>query len=336
MNTYIIAEAGVNHNGNIETAMQMIDAAKNCGCDCIKFQTFHTEALVTKNAKKAEYQIANTQNEDSQYSMLKKLELTFSDFKLLKEHCEELGIDFMSTPFDKESVDLLEQIDVAVYKMSSGDITNKNLLEYVADTHKPIILSTGMCTMDEVHEAVSWIENRNNRKLTLLHCTSNYPTPYDEVNLNAMLTLDQEFSYPVGYSDHTQGILIPVMAASMGAVVIEKHFTLDKNMEGPDHRASLDSLELAEMVTAIRNVEAARGDGIKRPMTSEMSTRNAARKSLILNKALCKNGIIRSEDLDIKRPGNGIAPKYADQIIGKRLLHDLEAEAVLSWEDIEI
>ena len=269
MGVYIIAEAGVNHNGSVELAIEMIDRAKQCGCDCIKFQTFKTENIVTRYAKKANYQVVNTHNEGSQYSMLKELELSFNDFSVIKKYCDEIEIDFMSTPFDMASVDLLEKLGVSVYKISSGDITNKQLLEYVADKKKPMIISTGMCTMDEVKEAVKWIEERGNNQITILHCTSHYPTPYDEVNMNAMQTLNQEFSYNVGYSDHTQGIIIPIMAVCMGATVIEKHFTLDKNMEGPDHRASLDIEELKEMVESIRNVEMAKGNGEKKPSRSE-------------------------------------------------------------------
>lgn len=335
MSAYIIAEAGVNHNGNLDTALHMVESAKECGCDCIKFQTFQTEKLVTKTAKKADYQIQNTRNKGSQFSMLKALELTFDDFYVLKERCDNIGIDFMSTPFDQESVDLLERLAVPVYKMSSGDITNKPLLQYVADKHKPMIISTGMCTMDEVHEAIGWIEQRNNLQITILHCTSNYPTPYNEVNMNAMLTLRQEFSYDVGYSDHTKGIIIPIMAAAMGATVIEKHFTLDKHMEGPDHKASLDIIELKEMVAAIKNIEMAGGDGIKRPTKSEMSTRDVARKSIVLRRAMKKGEILRLEDMDMKRPGNGIPPKYVDIINGKRLVRDVAVEEVLEFKDVD-
>jgi N-acetylneuraminate synthase len=335
MNTYIIAEAGVNHNGSLETALQMVDSAKACGCDCIKFQTFKTERLVTKAAKKADYQILNTKNEDSQFLMLKALELTYDDFFKIKKYCDKIEIDFMSTPFDSESVDLLEKLGISIYKMSSGDITNKILLEYVADKHKPIIISTGMCTMEEVREAVRWIEQRNNRQITMLHCTSNYPAPYDEVNMNAMLTLKQEFKYNVGYSDHTKGIAIPVMAVAMGAAVIEKHFTLDKSMEGPDHKASLDIGELKNMVEAIRNVEAAKGDGIKKPTDSEWNTREIARKSIVIKHDMKKGECLSMEDMDIKRPGTGIPPKYIDMVIGKCLVRDVEAEGILKFEDID-
>lgn len=335
MSVYIIAEAGVNHNGDIATAIKMIDAAKKSGCDCVKFQTFKADALVTKTAKKADYQVANTQNEDSQYTMLKNLELSYEDFFVLKEHCDKVGIDFMSTPFDEQSVDLLEKLGVSVYKMSSGDITNKRLLSYVAEKQKPIILSTGMCTMEEVEEAVSWIEAQKNQQITLLHCTSNYPTPYEDVNMQAMKTLEEKFSYEVGYSDHTKGIIIPIMAVAMGAKVIEKHFTLDKEMEGPDHKASLDVLELCAMVEAIRNIEAAKGDGTKQPAKSELSTREVARKSIILKKALKKGHVLSLEDMDIKRPGTGIAPKYLEELVGKVLTCDMDKEATLHWEEVE-
>lgn len=335
MSAYIIAEAGVNHNGDLDTAFRMIDAVKDCGCDCIKFQTFRTESLVTKNAKKAEYQIENTQNNDSQYEMLKKLELSFEDFKKLKEYCVQCGVDFLSTPFDEESVDLLEELGVTVYKMSSGDITNKPLLQYVARKQKPMIISTGMCTIEEVKEAVAWIEACDNHQITLLHCTSNYPTPYQDVNMNAMATLAKEFSYPVGYSDHTQGIMIPVMATVLGATVIEKHFTLDKNMEGPDHKASLDIEELKEMVRAIRAVESAKGSGEKKPAESELSTREVARKSVVLARAVKAGAALSREDLTVKRPGTGLAPKYLEDLIGKVVIRDFEAEELITFKEVE-
>lgn len=334
MSVYIIAEAGVNHNGNIHTALQMIDAAKACGCDCVKFQTFKTEALVTKTAKKAAYQVENTRNQDSQYNMLKNLELSYDDFAILKEHCDKVEIDFMSTPFDRESVDMLERLGVQAYKLSSGDITNKPLLEYVADKHKPVILSTGMCTMEEVKDAVEWIEAKKNHQITLLHCTSNYPTPYDEVNMKAMLTLKDSFPYAIGYSDHTKGIIMPIMSVAMGATVLEKHFTLDKQMDGPDHKASLDVQELEDMVAAVRNVEAAKGDGIKQPTASEMSTREVARKSVVVNKTLKKGIILEEEDLSVKRPGTGVAPKYIQEFTGKVLLRDIEEDTLINWDDV--
>lgn len=333
--TYIIAEAGVNHNGDINLAYKLIDAAKKCGVDCIKFQTFKTENLVTKTAKKAEYQVENTKNNDSQFAMLKKLELSYDDFKSLKEYCDKIDIEFMSTPFDNDSVDLLEKLNMKTYKISSGDITNKPFLEYVASKNKPIILSTGMCTMDEVQDAVSWIEKAGNKQITLLHCTSNYPTPYSDVNMNAMITLDNAFPYPTGYSDHTKGIIIPIMAVSMGAVVIEKHFTLDKNMEGPDHKASLDVNELREMVKAIRDIESAKGSGEKQPAESELSTREVARKSIVAAREIKKGHVITREDLCLKRPGDGILPKEIDKIIGKTAVTNIDEDMKLTIEMFE-
>ena len=335
MSVYVIAEAGVNHNGNVDTALKMIEMAKECGCDCIKFQTYKTENLVTKTAPKAQYQVQNTKNNDSQFSMLKELELSYSDFFALKKYCDEVGIDFMSTPFDKESVELLEKLDVKSYKISSGDVTNKPLLEYIASKNKPIIVSTGMCTLDEVEEAVDWIEQVGNKSISLLHCTSNYPTPIEEVNMKAMLTLGRKFPYAIGYSDHTKGILIPAMAVAMGAKIIEKHFTLDKNMDGPDHQASLDVTELKEMVGTIRTIELAMGNGVKVPALSELSTRNVARKSIVLKKDMKRGDVITSDDLEIKRPGNGIAPKYMEQLLGKVLKRDIQADELLRYEDME-
>ena len=333
MSTYVIAEAGVNHNGDLDTACRMIDAAKECGCDCVKFQTFKTELLVTKYAAKADYQTVNTGSSESQFEMLKKLELSYDDFGKLKDRCDSLGIDFLSTPFDDESVDMLYELGMKSFKMSSGDITNKPLLEHVAKKGKPVILSTGMCTMDEVEEAVGWIEACGNKDISLLHCTSNYPTPYEDVNMRSMLALKERFPYKVGYSDHTKGIIIPMMAVSMGAEIIEKHFTLDKNMNGPDHKASLEISELKEMVGSIRQIESAFGDGIKRPSGGEISTREVARKSIIVKRRISAGTIITDEDLSIKRPGSGLAPKFLDTIIGKRALKDMEPEYIITPDD---
>ena len=335
MRTYIIAEAGDNHNGDIGLAHRLVEEAKKCGCDCVKFQTFSAESLVTQKAEKANYQKKNTGNNDSQYSMLKKLELKAKDFIELKLHCDDLGIDFLSTPFDVQSVDLLEQIGVAKYKLSSGDITNMPLLKYIARKEKTIILSTGMCVMDEVKEAVNWIEEENNHNIILLHCTSNYPTPFEDVNMRAMLTLKESFSYPVGYSDHTEGIIIPIMAVSMGARVIEKHFTLDKSLEGPDHKASLNIWELRDMVEAIRNIEAAMGDGVKLPVSQELETRIAARKSLVAGHDMMAGHIIEEKDISVKRPGSGIAPKYIKEIIGKKLVKKVMKDELLDWSLLE-
>jgi len=331
MSVYIIAEAGVNHNGDIKIAHQLIDEAHKAGCDCIKFQTFCTDSLVTKTAEKADYQKVNTANDESQYSMLKKLELSQGDFCDLKQHCDELGIDFLSTPFDIESVDLLEDLRVEKYKLSSGDITNMPLIKYVASKKKQIILSTGMCVMEEVREAVGWIEEEDNSNIILLHCTSNYPTPCKDVNMKAMLMLKDSFEYPIGYSDHTQGIIIPIMAVAMGAGLIEKHFTLDRNMDGPDHKASLIPKELREMVDAIRNVEDAMGDGIKQPTVQELNTRKVARKSLVAAKNMPCGHILEPIDVAVKRPGTGIAPKYLYDLIGKKLSRSINKDEMFEW-----
>lgn len=334
MAVYVIAEAGVNHNGSVKNAFKMIDCAKECGCDCIKFQTFKADALVTSNAPKADYQMRNTNGSNNQFEMLKSLELNDREFEELKAHCDEIGIEFMSTPFDIESVDVLEKIGVTRYKISSGDINNKQLLQHVAKTGKSMVVSTGMSTIEEVRKAVDWIEQVGNHQITLLHCTSNYPTSYDEVNMKAMQTLQQKFGYPIGYSDHTKGDLASIVAVAMGATVIEKHFTLDKNMEGPDHKASLNVEELKEMVDDIRAVETIMGNGVKQPMKSELNTRSVARKSVVLAHNIQKGEILKKEDLVLKRPGNGLAPEYLDELIGKVLVRNMRAEEMITWKDV--
>lgn len=335
MRTFIIAEAGVNHNGDISTAKEMIYRAKESGCDCIKFQTFFAENLVTKEAPQADYQTLNTGKKESQYDMLKSLELDEESFEIIKKECEKNDIEFMSTPFDEISVDILERIDIKRYKMSSGDITNKPLLEYVARKGKPMIISTGMSTLQEVKAAVDWIEKCGNTSISILHCTSNYPAPYEEVNMAAMQTMMKAFHYPIGYSDHTKGYEIPIMAVSMGACIIEKHFTLNKSMIGPDHKASLDYTELTEMVAKIRNIEKAFGDGEKKPKLSEMPTREVARKSIVIAKDLKAGDIIKREDLAVKRPGNGLLPSEIDNVIGKRMVHDMRKDDLLLKSDVK-
>ncbi|MEG0978953.1 MAG: N-acetylneuraminate synthase [Oscillospiraceae bacterium] len=335
MSVYIIAEAGVNHNGDLSLAIELVKKAKEAGCDCIKFQTFSADRIVTKQALKAEYQIKNTNSNSSQYDMLKKLELSEMDFIRLIQECEKVNIDFMSSPFDVEDVYMLEKLKMSRFKIPSGEITNKPLLEAVASTNKPIILSTGMCTIEEVEQAVDWIYKKDNKDITLLHCTSNYPTIAQEVNMNAMLTLKEKFGVPIGYSDHTQGIVIPVMAVSMGAQVIEKHFTLDRHMSGPDHMASLEPHELAQMVNEIRIVEKAFGDGIKIPIASEIKTQSLVRKSIVALKDMKKGHTITHNDICCKRPGTGISPSKIEEIIGKRLNKDLCKDNFLSYEDFD-
>lgn len=334
MGVYIIAEAGVNHNGDLNLAKDMVKEAKRAGCDCIKFQTYHTENLVTSDAPKAEYQVQNTGNGKSQYDMLKNLELTPENFYELSLICQKEEIDFMSTPFDLDSVDVLSHLLVKAYKVSSGDLTNKMLLEYIALKDRPIILSTGMATIEEIKEAVAWIENKGNKKISLLHCTSNYPAPFRDVNMKAMVTMAEQFPYPVGYSDHTKGIEISIMAVAMGAQIIEKHFTLSRELKGPDHKASLEPDEMKDLVNAIRNVEIAFGDGIKTLSDSEINTREVARKSLVTAGDFCQGYILKEGDLLVKRPGTGTAPKFVEDFIGKKLKSNLPKDYLITKDDI--
>lgn len=328
--SFIIAEAGVNHNGEVSLAHQLIDVAAESGVDAVKFQTFNPGRLVTKNAAKARYQTENLQDDGlSQFEMLEKLQLPDRAFIELKKHADECGITFLSTPFDFESVDTLESL-VPFYKISSGDCVNLPFLRYIAQKEKPVILSTGMTTLEEVGKAVAVFPK--DFRLTLLHCTSNYPCPFGEVNLNAMLTLKSEFKRPVGYSDHTVGIEIPIAAVALGASVIEKHFTLNRNMEGPDHKASLEPMELKEMVRQIRNVEKGLGDGIKRPQCSELETATVARRSLVFSRSLKEGTAVSAADLEIKRPGTGLSPDLFDQVIGLRLKRDVQGDELVSWD----
>lgn len=334
MSVYIIAEAGVNHNGDCQTARELIKQAKWAGCDCVKFQTFKAERLVTYSAPMADYQIENTHKNDSQYQMLKKLELSQKQFIELKQYADRLNIDFLSTPFDEESAQELEKIGMTRYKISSGDLTNKPLLQKVALYHKPMLISTGMANMTEVDEAVGWIRECGNENIVLLHCTTNYPTPFSEVNMNAMLELEKRYGNSVGYSDHTPGIEISLMAVALGAVVIEKHFTLDKNMYGPDHKASLEPCEMKKMVDSIRNIEAAFGDGIKKPTASEIKIADNARKSLVYARDICAGAILSKEDIICKRPGTGIKPKYMDSYIGKRVNKNCLKDTLVREDDV--
>jgi N,N'-diacetyllegionaminate synthase len=329
---YIIAEVGVNHNGSVELAKRCIDKAAWAGADAVKFQTFRSEKLVTRNALKAEYQVQNTKTTESQLDMLRKLELKFEDFVELQSYCQDKQVDFLSTPFDEESADFLNQIHMDAFKIGSGDANNLPFLRRIDNYGKPVILSTGMSSLEEVQESVAVFHKS---QLALLHCTSDYPAPLDEVNLLAMKTLMDNFGLCTGYSDHTKGVEIPLAAVALGGTIIEKHFTLDNNLLGPDHRASLEPQQFAEMVRAIRNVEQALGDGIKRCMPSEQKTKTAARKSIVLA-AYGKTGTILEErDLVIKRPGTGIEPKYFYEVVGRKLNKDLQADELLSWSDLE-
>ena len=304
----VIAEAGVNHNGNIEIAKKMIDVAKEAGADYVKFQTFIPEKLVSKYAEKAEYQKKNTDSGESQLQMLKKLALTYMDFTDLKKYCEQVGIGFISTPFDLDSINFLNTLDMDFWKIPSGEITNLPYLEAIAKTGRKIIMSTGMSDMKEINEAVAVLEKFGSRDIVLLHCNTQYPTPYEDVNLNAMITIKNATGKMVGYSDHTQGIEIPIAAVAMGAHVIEKHFTLDKCMDGPDHKASLNPIELKEMVSAIRHIEKALGNGEKTITFSESVNRDVVRKSIVAKRDIKQGETLSWDNMTVKRPGNGISP----------------------------
>lgn len=331
---FIIAEIGVNHNGNIEIAKQMIDEAVKAGVDAVKFQSFKSEKLVTKDAPKANYQMKNTGG-GSQFDMLKKLELTLENHIELKKYCDQKNILFMSTPFDFESVDLLEKIGVDVYKVSSGELTNIPLLKYIAKLGKKMIVSTGMANLEEVEAAINAIKSCGNDDIILLQCTSNYPTNYEDVNLNSMITMKELFDLPVGYSDHTIGIEVSIAAVSMGAKVIEKHFTLDKNMDGPDHIASLDTSELKLLVKCIRNVEKSLGSKIKKCNASEENTKLVVRKSIVAKENIKKGEEIGYSNIDFKRPGNGISPADIEMVLGKKAIFNIEKDKIITFNDLE-
>lgn len=328
MGVYIIAEAGVNHNGSFETACKLVDAAKAAGVDCIKFQTFKSENLVSHNAQKADYQ-KNTTGEGSQIDMLKKLELSYNEFLSLKEYCDRSEICFLSTPFDFESIDFLNKIDMPFWKIPSGEITNYPYLAALAKTGKPVVMSTGMCTIDDIDAAVKALLENGTKDIRLLHCNTEYPTPFEDVNLNAMQTIKNRFGCEVGYSDHTKGIEIPIAAVAMGATIIEKHFTLDRNMEGPDHKASLEPHELCAMVSAIRNVEKALGTGIKEPSESEKKNIVIARKSIIAARDIKQGELFTEENLTVKRPGSGISPMRWNEVLGEKAKRDFVEDELI-------
>lgn len=329
MGVFIIAEAGVNHNGNRGLALELVERAHKAGADCVKFQTFQAKALVSVSAKKAAYQERAT-GTGSQMEMLQKLELRNSDFYAIKERCDQLGIEFLSTPFDLYSVDFLEELGVKRWKISSGDVTNLPLLLRIARTGKPVILSTGMCTLREIEDSVAVLRKNGAGELTLLHCTTEYPAPLETVNLRTMETLKQRFCVPVGYSDHTRGIDVPVAATALGACVIEKHFTLSRDMEGPDHGVSLEPDELSAMVKAIRHVEKALGNSMKRPSASEQENMNAVRKSIVAARTILKGEILSEENLTIKRPGDGISPMRWFETVGRPAPRDFREDEPIS------
>lgn len=353
--TYIIAEAGVNHNGSLDLAKQLVDVAKNAGADAVKFQTFKAENLVTRNAQQANYQAKNIGEAISQLEMLKKLELSFVEFIELKEYCDSLQIEFLSTPFDLESVDfLLDDIKMSTVKIPSGELTNSPFIHYIATKRKPMIVSTGMATMDDIHEALSFLAfglampdqpveleqvqsfyQSNEAKLvlkeyvTVLHCTTEYPAPIETINLKAINTLESELQLPIGFSDHSKGIAVPIAATAIGAKVIEKHFTIDRNMPGPDHLASLEPKELEKMVSGIRIIEQSIGTGKKVPTTIELENRQAARKSIVAKVPIAAGDILTEDNLTIKRPGTGMPPISYWSLLGTKAKHSYEMDALI-------
>ncbi len=329
MSVYIIAEAGVNHNGSVDLAHRMIEEAKCAGADCIKFQTFISENLVSRNAQKAEYQKQNTGSDESQLQMLKKLELPFSDFVELKQHCDEIGIDFLSTPFDFESITFLDSMNIPFWKIPSGEVTNFPYLRALAKTGKDIVMSTGMCDMSEIENALLVLRNYGAKNITLMHCNTEYPTPYQDVNLMAMDAMRDHFQMDIGFSDHTMGIEVPIAAVARGAIIIEKHFTLDNSMDGPDHIASLNPADLKRMVTAIRNIERALGKKEKSVTSSEAKNRNVARKSIVAKRTILKGETFTEENLTVKRPGNGISPMRWTDLLGKYAVRDFAEDELI-------
>lgn len=329
--TLIIAEAGVNHNGDLDLARQLIDAAAAAGADMVKFQTFNANRLVTRTAKKANYQTQTTDCKESQHVMLHRLELTEAMHKELIAHCAKRNISFFSTGFDIESVDMLVSLGQYCFKIPSGEITNLPYLRHIGQIGKKVILSTGMATLGEIEAAIEVLDQAGTPRanLTVLHCTTEYPTPMHEVNLRAMQSIHAAFGVAVGYSDHTSGIEVAIAAAAMGATVIEKHFTLDRNLPGPDHHASLEPEELKAMVAAIRNIETALGDGIKRLTPSEARNKPFARKSLVATKAIKAGEVFSAKNLTAKRPGTGISPMRWDEVLGKKARRDFIADELI-------
>ena len=330
--TLIIAEAGVNHNGDIAKAKALIDKGAEAGVDYVKFQTFKAGNLVTKQAKRAAYQDKNTQDNDSQYEMLKKLELSQAVHQELIDYCAQKGVQFLSTGFDFESLEFLAGLGITIAKIPSGEITNLPYLRKVATLFPEVILSTGMATITEIKDAVKVLTDNgvSKDKITVLHCNTEYPTPMEDVNLKAMLHIQRELGIPVGYSDHTLGIEVPIAAVALGATVIEKHFTLDKTLPGPDHKASLEPEELKAMVMAIRNIEKAiGGSGLKEVSKSEAKNKPIARKSIVATKAIKKGDLFSAENLTVKRPGTGISPMQWDEVIGKTAKKDFEEDDLI-------
>ena len=328
---FIIAEAGVNHNGSLELAKRLVDVAVDAGADAVKFQTFKADKLVSKGAEKAEYQKQTTSVEESQYYMIKKLELDENAHRELIRHCKEKQIMFLSTPFDHDSIELLNNFGMPIFKIPSGEITNLPYLRHIGRLGKEVILSTGMADLGEIEDALDVLMQSGvpKEKITVLHATTEYPCPINEVNLRAMQTIRAAFGVKVGYSDHTQGIEVPIAAVAMGACIIEKHFTLDRAMEGPDHKASLEPNELKAMTLAIRHIDQAMGDGIKRPTPSEVRNKPIARKSLVASRAINDGEVFSTENITAKRPGNGISPMRWDEVISSIAPRNFAADELI-------
>lgn len=328
---FIIAEAGVNHNGSLTIAKKLVDQAVAAGADAIKFQTFKTENVISINAPKADYQKKHTFKDETQFDMVKKLELDKNAHIELIEYCKDKGILFLSTPFDLESIDLLNMLNLKIFKIPSGEITNLPYLRKIASLHKKIILSTGMANLKEINDALSILIKNGTKKenITVLHCNTEYPTPVEDANLLAMLTIKNRFGVKVGYSDHTLGIEVAIAAAALGATVIEKHFTLDRKMAGPDHEASLEPAELKQMIGLIRNIEKALGSSIKKPSKSETKNINVARKSIVAAKQISKGEFFTESNIIAKRPGNGISPMKWDKIIGRRAVKNFKSDELI-------
>ena len=325
---FVIAEAGVNHNGSLRLAKEMVDEAKKAGADAIKFQTFKAEKLVSDTAPKAEYQKKLTGEQESQLDMLKKLELSFEEFSELSDYCHRQKIMFLSTPFDQESLTFLDTvIKIPLIKIPSGEITNRPLLEQIRECHKPVILSTGMCTLEEIQEALDVLGDEI--KISILHCTTDYPAAFDTLNLRVIPALREKFQKEIGYSDHSKGIEASIAAVALGARIIEKHFTLDRKMKGPDHKASLEPSELQKMTGAIRNVEMALGNGIKHPMEKEMENAKVARKSIVASTRIFKGEVFDEKNLSVKRPGTGISPMRWHDVIGQMAKRDFEKDEMI-------
>ena len=331
---FVIAEAGVNHNGDLDMACRMIDVAADAGADAVKFQTFNAIRVVTVDAPKADYQQRNTGDDASQLNMLRRLELSSDAHRMLLERCQDRGLIFMSTPFDEESADFLDELGVPVYKVASGEVTNLPFLDHVARKGKPVIVSTGMCNLGEVEAAVDVIRQSGNEQVVLLHCVSNYPARATDVNLRAMSTLAAAFGIPVGYSDHTEGIEVALASVAMGACVVEKHYTLDRNLPGPDHIASVEPDEFIRLVRGIRVVESAMGDGRKVPTASEANTAAVARRSLVAASRVTSGTVLTDELIAVRRPGTGLPPSMREQLVGRVAREDIPAGALLTLEKV--